>query len=195
MIWVIKKHLSIQYHQVINRKSKGGLSGTKYWKRKTTKESIKTQKFTNTSTLISQLKPSLPNQILLESKILTDVSLLSITVVSFTPEQRIQKKGIWNHQQCHLQARIQLQIKIVSELLPNKIQILPLLLAKWPTEYKLFFNDTSSSNKTWEEHDDSTDNSRTGNEDYVNNLNIKMMKITMMHTKTIIQKLLKVMIV
>ena len=44
--------------------------------------------------MISQLEPSAPKEILLESKVPTDVSLLSGTGVSVTPERRITKKGI-----------------------------------------------------------------------------------------------------
>ena len=46
---------------------------------KTTKEYTKTQKVTNISILINQLEPSASKEILLESKIPTDVSLLSGT--------------------------------------------------------------------------------------------------------------------
>ena len=46
---------------------------------------------------------SVPKEILLESKIPTDVSLLSGTWVSVASERRISiKKVIRNHQQCHL---------------------------------------------------------------------------------------------
>ena len=48
-------------------------------KDKTTEESIKIQKVTNTSNLISQLEPSARKEILLESKITTDVYVLSGT--------------------------------------------------------------------------------------------------------------------
>ena len=45
---------------------------------------------TNTSNLISQLEPSSPKEILVESKMKTDVSLLSGGKgASFTPERRI----------------------------------------------------------------------------------------------------------
>ena len=49
-------------------------------------------------------------------------------------------------------------------------------------------------NKTEEEDNNSIDYSHTENKDYVNNLNVKRIKIRMMNTKKIIQKLLKVMI-
>ena len=62
---------------------------------KTTKESTKTHKFTNKSTLISLLEPSAPKEMFLESKIPTDVSILSGIGVSVTPERYIpRKKGI-----------------------------------------------------------------------------------------------------
>ena len=43
----------------------------------------------NISNLISQLEPSALTEILLESKMPTDVFLLSVTGESFTPERRI----------------------------------------------------------------------------------------------------------
>ena len=51
--------------------------------------------------------------------------------------------------------------------------ILPLILVKWPTGYKQFLNDTHFLNKTEEEYNNSIDNSRTENEYFVNNLNVK----------------------
>ena len=59
---------------------------------KTTKESIKTQKVTNKSTFIIKLYTSAPKEILLEYKIPADISLLSGTGVSVTPERRIPRK-------------------------------------------------------------------------------------------------------
>ena len=49
---------------------------------------------TNTSTLIIQLKLSALEEILLESKVTTDVFLFSGKGFSVTPETRIPKKGI-----------------------------------------------------------------------------------------------------
>ena len=69
---------------------------------------------TNTSTLIIQLEPSSTKEILLESKIPTDVSLLSGTGVSVTSEIWVpRKKGILNHHQYRLQERVQVQTNIV----------------------------------------------------------------------------------
>ena len=59
---------------------------------KTTQGSIKTQKVTIASTSISLLEPSPSKEIFLELKIPTDVSLLSGTGVSVTPEIRITLK-------------------------------------------------------------------------------------------------------
>ena len=56
------------------------------------KEYINTQKVNITSTLISKLEPSEPKETFLEYKIPTDVSFLSITGVSVTPERRIPRK-------------------------------------------------------------------------------------------------------
>ena len=61
-------------------------------KDKIAKEYINTQKVTNTSNLISQLELSRRTEILLESKIPTDVSLFSGTGPSVTPEIRISIK-------------------------------------------------------------------------------------------------------
>ena len=90
---------------------------------KITKIYTKAYKLTNISTMISKLEASAPQEILLVSKISTDVSLLSGTVTSVTPERPIsRKKGIRNHQKYHLKERIQLHTKIVPELSTNKIQ-------------------------------------------------------------------------
>ena len=71
-----------------------------YEKYKITKEYIKTQKAKNTPNLISQLELSALTEIFLESKIPTDVSLLSGTGSSVTPEIRTpRKKVIQNHLQ------------------------------------------------------------------------------------------------
>ena len=89
----------------------------------TTKYSIRTQKVTNISTMISQLEPSAPQEILLVSKMPTNVSILSSTIARVTSEIWIQrKKGIWSHQQCCLQEMIQFQIKIVQESSTDRIQ-------------------------------------------------------------------------
>ena len=61
---------------------------------KTAKEYTKTQKLTNISTLIIQLETSVPQKILLVSKDRTNVSLLSETGSSVTPERRIPEKLI-----------------------------------------------------------------------------------------------------
>ena len=62
---------------------------------KKTKEYTNTQKVTNILTMISQLESSSPKKIFLEYKIPNNVSLLSVTEVSVTPEIRIpRKKGI-----------------------------------------------------------------------------------------------------
>ena len=45
--------------------------------------------------------------------------------------------------------------------------ILPPFVSKQPTGYKPFLNDTHFSNKTEEEHNNSTDNLRTENKDSV----------------------------
>ena len=58
-------------------------------------------------------------------------------------------------------------------IITQKDTILPPLLSKFPTRYKPFFNDTHFSNIIEDEHNDSMDNSRTENKDYVNNLNVK----------------------
>ena len=47
---------------------------------------------TNTSNFTSQLESSTPKEVLLKSKIPTDVSILSGTGVSATPERRISRK-------------------------------------------------------------------------------------------------------
>ena len=49
---------------------------------------------TNTSTMISKLEPLASKGIFLESKIPTNVSLLSGTVVSVTPERRIPRNKV-----------------------------------------------------------------------------------------------------
>ena len=57
-----------------------------YEKEKISKESIKTQKVTNTPNFISQLDPPTPKKIMVESKMITDVSLLyGVTEASVTP--------------------------------------------------------------------------------------------------------------
>ena len=62
-------------------------------KGKIPKESIKTQKVTNTSIFIVRLEPEAPNKILVESKIQSDVSLLSgVTEAGVTPERRIPRR-------------------------------------------------------------------------------------------------------
>ena len=54
-------------------------------KYKIPKEYINTLKVTNTPNLISQLDPSAPKEIIVESKIRTDVSLLSEGTGGVTP--------------------------------------------------------------------------------------------------------------
>ena len=62
---------------------------------KTTKEYNKTQKVTNIPNMISQLEPSLPQEILLVSKMPTYVFLLYVAGPSVNPERLIpRKKGI-----------------------------------------------------------------------------------------------------
>ena len=68
--------------------------------------------------------------------------------------------------------------------------ILQPLLAKWPIENKPFIDDTNK--KTGGKHKDYTYNSCTENKDSVNKWNVKSMKIRMMNTKKIIQKIPKV---
>ena len=67
-------------------------SCTNIWKIKNKKESIKTQKVTNTKKLVSQPEPLAVTEILLESKIPTDVSPLSGTGESITTEIQIPRK-------------------------------------------------------------------------------------------------------
>ena len=56
-------------------------------KDKITKEYIKTQKVINTPNFISQLEPSAPKEILVKSKMRTDVYILTgVTGASATPE-------------------------------------------------------------------------------------------------------------
>ena len=71
--------------------------------------------------------------------------------------------------------------------------ILPPLLVKYPTGYKSLFNDTNYPNKSEDDLNDSTDNSFTDIDNYLNKLNEKRMSILMTNTKMIVQKLLKVM--
>ena len=59
---------------------------------KTNKQSTNTQKVTNRATMISRLEPLAPQEIFLESKMPTDVSLLSGTGASVTPERHIPRK-------------------------------------------------------------------------------------------------------
>ena len=80
-----------------------------------------------------------------------------------------------------------------TRIITQQDPILSPLLAKWPTGYKPFLDDTHFSNKTEDKHNYSTDNSRTKNKYSVNNMNVKRMNISMMNTKKIIKKLLKVM--
>ena len=78
-------------------------------------------------------------------------------------------------------------------IITQKYPILPPLLEKQPNGLKTLIDDTHFSNKTKDKHNYSTDNSRTENEDAANKINVKRMKISMMNTKKIIQKLLKFM--
>ena len=78
---------------------------------------------TNISNFISQLEPSAPTKILLGSKIPTGVSLLSITGAIVNPLKHIPIKIISNHLKCCPQKMIQFQIKIVTELSTNEIQL------------------------------------------------------------------------
>ena len=48
----------------------------------------------------------------------------------------------------------------------------PPILAKYPTGYKPLFNDTNDPNKTHDNLNDSTDNSRTEIDYYLNKLNV-----------------------
>ena len=109
----------------------------------------------------------------MKSKIPTDVYILSVIGVSVTPEICItRKKVIWNHHKFRPQESIQFQIKIPPELSPNKIQTFHQFyeLAYWIETICAWY---TFSNKTQDEHNDSTDNSRTENEISVNKLNVK----------------------
>ena len=88
-----------------------------YEKDKITKEYIKTQKVINTPNFISQLEPSAPKEILVKSKMRTDVYILTgVTRESVTPEMCITGgEVILNHLQCLLQERIQFQIKTLTD--------------------------------------------------------------------------------
>ena len=63
-------------------------------KDKITKKSINTQKVTTTSNLISQTETSALTEKLLELKIPTNVSLLSVTGASVTSEKRIPRNKV-----------------------------------------------------------------------------------------------------
>ena len=58
--------------------------------------------------------------------------------------------------------------RIINEQDP----IIPPLLSKYHTVYKPLFNDTHHPNKTEDDINDSTDNSRTDIDNYLNKLNI-----------------------
>ena len=70
--------------------------------------------------------------------------------------------------------------------------ILPPLMEKYPTGYKPLFDDMHYPNKTKDDLNDSTDNSRTEIDHYLNKLNVKMMRIRMINTNMIIHNRLKV---
>ena len=107
------------------------------------------------------------------SKISTGVILLSGIGEIVTPERRTPRKS---------------NIKLPSILSPRKYSIpnqdskriiaqqdpnLPPNLTKRPTVHKLFIADTKISNTTENEHNDSTDTSRTDNEYYMDKMNIQ----------------------
>ena len=79
-----------------------------------------------------------------------------------------------------------------TRIITQQDPILLPLLSNWPTGYKPFFDDKLFSDKKKDERNDSSDNSRTDSKDSLNNLNAKTMKIRMVNTKKIIQKILKV---
>ena len=60
-----------------------------------------------------------------------------------------------------------------TRIITHQYPTLPQLLANYPTGYKPFIDDKHFSNKTEDEHNDYTDNSRTKNEDSMNNLDVK----------------------
>ena len=81
----------------------------------------------------------------------------------------------------------------ITRIITQQDATLPPILAKWPTGYKPSFDDTHFQVKQRTNIMNFTYNSRNENGDSVNNLNVKRMKIRIMNTKKIIQKLLKVM--
>ena len=102
----------------------------------------------NISTLISQLELPAPQEILLVSKIPTDVSLLSGTGDSVTTERRIPRKSNTKPPSMSPPRKDPITNQDSTKIITQQYPILTPLLLRWPTEYKPFIDDTHFKNET-----------------------------------------------
>ena len=128
----------------------------------------------------------------MESKIPTDISLLSGTGKVCTPERRVpsEKRDMISHTMLppgkdpilNQDSKSLAMLPQRKDPIPNhddnriineQDPILPLLLEKIPTGYRPIFIDTHYPNKTTDALNNSIDNSCTDIDDYLNKLNVK----------------------
>ena len=89
----------------------------------------------------------------------TDVSILSVTGVSVTPEIRITKKERnIKSPKMSPPRKDQIPNQNSTRIINKQDPILPPLLEKYPTGYKQLLNDTHYSNKIEDDFNDYTDN-------------------------------------
>ena len=106
-------------------------------------------------------------------KVPTNIYPLSGTGAIVTLEIRIPiEKGIWNHHQFWIQEKIQFWTNIIPELSP-KISNPSTTFIKKTSVHEPFIDVTHFSNPAENKHTDTTDDSHTDNEDYVDKINVK----------------------
>ena len=103
----------------------------------------------------------------------TDVSILSGTGASVTPERRIPRKTNTKSPAMLPPRNDPIINQYSTRNINRQDSILPPLLAKYTTVYKPLFNDAYYPNKTEDDLNDYTDNSHTDINDYLNKLSIK----------------------